>query len=67
MANLTRKEKALHLIVKQMKEIDNNDILLQEVGMRFATQKIRLQLWDILTANGYALDQKYKLIQVGKI
>lgn len=62
---MTRKEQALKLIAKQIKDLDNNMILLQEVGMRFQTQKIRLELWDILTTNGYSLEQNtYKLIKV---
>jgi len=61
---MTRKEQALKLIAKQIKELDSNDILLQEVGFRFHTQKIRLELWDIITRNGYTLEQHtYKLIK----
>jgi hypothetical protein len=61
---MTRKEKALKIIAKQIKELDSNDILLQEVGFRFHTQKIRLELWDIITRNGYTLEQHtYKLIK----
>jgi len=61
---MTRKEKALKIIAKQIKELDSNDILLQEVGFRFHTQKIRLELWDIITRAGYTLEQHtYKLIK----
>ena len=61
---MTRKEQALKLIAKQIKELDSNDILLQEVGFRFHTQKIRLELWDIITRAGYTLEQHtYKLIK----
>ena len=60
----TRKEQALKIIAKQIKELDNNDILFQEVGFRFHTQKVRLELWDILTRNGYSLQERtYKLIK----
>lgn len=61
---MTRKEQALKIIAKQIKELDSNDILLQEVGFRFHTQKIRLELWDIITREGYTLEQHtYKLIK----
>ena len=60
---MTRKEKAIKLIAKQIKELDNNALLLEEVGMRFHTQKIRLELWDILTKNGYELTTEHKLIK----
>ena len=60
----TSKERALKLIAKQIKELDNNDIMLQDAGMRFETQKIRLLLFDILTKNGYILEvASYKLIK----
>jgi hypothetical protein len=60
----TRKEKALKIIAKQIKELDNNDILLQEVGFRFHSQEIRLRLWDMITSNGYDLEPTtYKLIK----
>lgn len=58
---MTRKEKAIKLIAKQIKELDNNVLLLEEVGFRFHTQEIRLKLWDILTRNGYSLTTDYKL------
>jgi hypothetical protein len=58
----TRKEQALEIIAKQIKTLDSNDILLQEVGFRFHTQKIRLELWDIITSSGYTLEERtYKL------
>jgi len=60
---MTRKEQALKLIAKQIKELDDNDILLQDAGMRSATQKIRLELFDILTVNGQELTQDYKLVK----
>lgn len=61
---MTPKEKALKLIAKQIKELDQNDILLQEAGLRPQTQAVRLQLWDCLTINGYSLEaQTYKLIK----
>ena len=60
---MTRKEQALKLIAKQIKELDDNDILLQDAGMRSATQKIRLELFDILTANEHELTQDYKLVK----
>jgi len=60
----TRKEQALKIIAKQIKELDNNDILLQEVGFRFHSQEIRLRLWDMITTNGYTLEANtYKLIE----
>jgi hypothetical protein len=60
----TRKEQALKIIAKQIKELDNNDILLQEVGFRFHSQEIRLRLWDMITSNGYNLEPTtYKLIK----
>jgi len=60
----TRKEQALKIIAKQIKELDNNDILLQEVGFRFHSQEIRLRLWDMITSNGYTLEERtYKLIK----
>lgn len=60
---MTRKEQALKIIAKQIKELDSNDILLQEVGFRFHSQEIRLRLWDMITSNGYSLEQgSYKLL-----
>jgi hypothetical protein len=60
----TRKEQALKIIANQIKELDNNDILLQEVGFRFHSQEIRLRLWDMITSNGYNLEPTtYKLIK----
>ena len=60
----TRKEQALKIIADQIKTLDNNDILLQEVGFRFHSQEIRLRLWDMITTNGYTLEANtYKLIK----
>ncbi len=60
----TRKEQALKIIADQIKSLDNNDILLQEVGFRFHSQEIRLRLWDMITTNGYTLEANtYKLIK----
>jgi hypothetical protein len=60
----TRKEQALKIIADQIKSLDNNDILLQEVGFRFHSQEIRLRLWDMITTNGYTLEANtYKLIE----
>lgn len=60
----TQKEKAMKLIAKQIKELDNNAILLQEVGVRPETQRARLELFDALTKNGYTLEMTtYKLIK----
>lgn len=60
----TEKEKAMKLIAKQIKQLDENDILLQNAGIRFETQKARLLLWDCLTKNGYSLQERtYKLIK----
>lgn len=60
----TRKEQALKVIADQIKSLDNNDILLQEVGFRFHSQEIRLRLWDMITSNGYNLEPNtYKLIK----
>ena len=60
----TRKEQALKIIADQIKTLDNNDILLQEVGFRFHSQEIRLRLWDMITTNGYTLEANtYKKIK----
>ena len=43
--------------------MDNNAITFQEVRLNFHTEKIRLELWDIITTNGYDLEAgTYKLI-----
>jgi hypothetical protein len=58
------KEKALKIIAKQIKDLDDNAELFKDVKISFATQKIRLELWDILTINGYELEYgTYKLVK----
>ena len=61
---MTRKEKALKIIAKQIKELDNNALLLEEAGVRPEVLRARLLLFDALTKNGYTLEQHtYKLIK----
>ena len=60
----TRKEQALKIIADHIQSLDDNDILLQEVGFRFHSQEIRLRLWDMITTNGYTLEANtYKHIK----
>ena len=60
----TQNEKALKVIAKQIKAIDENALLFEEVKIRFHTNKVRLELWDIITRAGYSLESRtYKLIK----
>jgi hypothetical protein len=60
---MDKQMKALKFIVKQIKAIDDNVFLLEETGMRSSTQKIRLELFDILTSKGYEITMDYKLVK----
>ena len=60
----TQNEKALKVIAKQIKAIDDNALLFEEVKIRFHTNKVRLELWDIITRAGYTLESRtYKLVK----
>ncbi len=63
MANLTEKEKALKIIAKQIKELDNNAIVLDVLNSLKDIVDIRHRLYDVLVKNGYSLESgTYKLI-----
>jgi len=56
---------ALEFIANHIQQLDANDELYQATDMRFETQKIRLELYDILTKNGYGIDaDTHKLIKL---
>lgn len=59
-----RETKALKLIAKQIKELDQNAILLEDIGVRPEVLQARLLLFDALTKKGYSLEMTtYKLIK----
>lgn len=63
---MTKETKALKLIAKQIKELDNNAILLEDIGVRPTALKARTELFNILTIKGYELTTDYKLVKKDK-
>ena len=64
MKNLTATEKALTIIAKQIKELDSNALLLDELNCPISLSNVRNELFEIIAVNGYTLEFKtYKLIK----
>lgn len=64
MANLTATEKALKIIVKQIKALDDNALTLDILSCPIALRNVRNHYFEILELNGYnALTRDYKLIK----
>jgi len=65
----TRKEQALKIIAKQIKELDNNAILLDElkktdIPISLDLTDARSIMFNVIRANGYELEANtYKLIK----
>lgn len=58
---MTQKEKALKIIAKQIKELDNNSYTLDVLSSNLEIGSARANLHNIITKNGYELTKEYKL------
>lgn len=63
MALSTNKEKALKVIVKQIKALDDNKLLLDVLDCNNYIFVSRVQLMNVIEEYGYSLSPKYKLIK----
>ena len=64
MANLTAKEKALKIVAKQIKNLDDNYIALIELPFPWTLKTVRENWFSIITKSGYDLEMgTYKLIK----
>lgn len=59
----TAKEKALKVLAKQIKELDNNSLNLDVLKSKFSIDSARDKFFDIIKKHGYDLTQDYKLIK----
>ena len=63
---MTQKEKALRIIVNQIKEFDKNALTLDVLDSREKIQQSRKILFDIIGENGYEITICYKLFKIEK-
>ncbi len=62
---MTDKERALNVIAKQIKDLDNNALVLdvlKDTPLPLGIKEARGILFSILKANGFELTKDYKLI-----
>lgn len=60
---MTQKEKALKIIAKQIKELDNSTYVLDALNSNLEIGSARANLHNIITKHGFELNKDYKLIK----
>lgn len=63
MANKTDKEKALEIVVKQIKDLDKNKLVLDVLNCGGDLFHARANLFNIISNNDFELTKDYKLIK----
>jgi hypothetical protein len=63
---MTQIEKALKILIRQIKELDENTLALDVLGGRTEILASRMILFDVIEKNGYELTTTYKLIKKAK-
>lgn len=64
MAN-TAKEKALKVIAKQIKDLDNSSFSLDVLDSKMELGSARANFFNIIRKNGYNLTKDHKIVKLG--